>query len=156
VALTTPEMIIGNVLAELARDRQYGSYRIQGGTLRHLIILNPEIAQEMRSRLGLSREKLIEQLFDRSSIPFEQLSQADIGGIQKALEAGILPKERESSIKPGGKFPVLFSPEDLHVIVAGGIPGYSMTMAGYRRGLMMNNKRLVHMTKLVRVPGNAN
>jgi hypothetical protein len=46
--------------------------------------------------------------------------------------------------------PVLHSPEDLHVIVAGGTPGYSMTMIGYRRGLMMDNQRLVHKTKLVR------
>ncbi len=120
--------------------------------MQHLIILNPEIAQEMKSRLGLTREKLIEQLYYQSGTPFEQLSQTDIAGIRKAIESGSLPKDREASLKAGGRIPVLYGPEDLHVLVAGGIPGYSMTMIGYRRGLMMNNKRLAHITKLVRLP----
>jgi hypothetical protein len=150
VAMTTPEMIINNILGELARDRQGGNYMGPAGWQRHLIILNPEIAQEMKSRLGLTREKLIEQLYNQSGTPFEQLSQSDIANIQKAIASGSLPKDREAALKPGGRIPVMFGPEELHVIVAGGIPGYCMTMVGYRRGLMMNNQRWAHNTKLVR------
>jgi hypothetical protein len=150
VALTTPEMIINAVLREIAGDRQYGNYRGPTGFQRHLIILNPEIAQEMKSRLGMSREDLIQQLYDQSSIPFEQLSKSDIDRIRNDIKSGSLPKDREAALKSGGRLPVLYSPEDLHVIVAGGIPGYSMTMIGYRRGLMMDNQRLVHNTKLIR------
>ncbi len=150
VAMTTPEMIINIVLEKIAGDRQYGNYRGPTGFQRHLIILNPEIAQEIKSRLGLSREDLIRQLYDQSSIPYEQLSQSDIERIRNDIKSGGLPKDREAALKPGGKLPVLYSPEELHVIVAGGTPGYSMTMIGYRRGLMMENQRLVHNTKLIR------
>jgi hypothetical protein len=152
VAPTTPENIISSVVAELARDKMGGTYKGPGGWQRHLILLTPEIAQEMKSRLGLSREQLVEQLYKQSGTPFEQLSESDVANIRKAIEAGNLPKDREEALKPGGIVPVIYGPEDINVIVVGGFPSYSMTLVGYRRGLMMNNKRLVHMTKLVRLP----
>ena len=145
VAMTTPETIINIILQKIA-----GNYQGSGGFQRHLIILNPEIAQEMKSRLGLSREGLIRQLYDQSGIPYEKLTESDISRIRNGIKSGSLPKDREAALKPGGMLPVLYSPEDLHVIVAGGTPGYSMTMIGYRRGLMMDNQRLVHNTKLIR------
>jgi len=151
VAITTPEMIINNILGQIARDRMGSNYKGPGGWNRHLVVLNPEIAQEMKSRLGFSREKLIEHLYRESGTPYEQLGASDIDAIRKAIASGDLPKDREEALKPGGRIPVLYGPEDLHVIVSGGFPGYSMTMIGYRRGLMMNNQRLAHMTKRVRL-----
>ncbi len=152
VAPTTPEGIIKSIVGEISAGRAGpgagGTYRA-GAWMRHLIVLNPEVAQEMSTRMGLTREKLVQMLYEQSGTPFEQLSESDVANIRSAIAAGRLPKDREEQLKPGGRIPVLYGPEDIHVFVAGGIPGYTMTMAGYRRGLMMSNQRLVHMTKLV-------
>ena len=68
------------------------------------MILNPEIAQELHSRLGYTRESLQAYLQEHAKV----------------------------------------SPEDCHIIVAGGIPGYTITLTGYRRGIY---KTLAHITE---------
>jgi hypothetical protein len=145
VALVSPEMILNQILAEIARDRRGPGYQ------RHMIVLNPEVAQELHSRLGYSRESLIQYLYEKSGIPFESLQPAEIASIQKAIDSGSIPKDRvpvfQAGLKPGGKVPAMLQPGDLHIIVAGGIPGYTLTLSGYQRGLF---KPLAHNTKLVR------
>jgi hypothetical protein len=41
----------------------------------------------------------------------------------------------EAGLKPGGKVPGLLRPTDAHFMVAGGIPGYTITMSSYRNGI---------------------
>lgn len=151
VAITTPEMIVNNILGQIARDRMGCNCKGAGGRNRHLVVLDPETAQEMKSRPGFTREKLIEHLYREFGTPYEQQCASEIDAIRKAVASGDLPKNREEALKPKGRIPVLCGPEDLHVIVSGGYPGYSMTMIGYRRGLMMNNQRLAHMTERIRL-----
>jgi hypothetical protein len=144
VALVSPEMILTEILAEIARDRRGLGYQ------RHMIVLNPEIAQELHSRLGYSRESLAQYLYDKSNIPFESLQPAEIGSIQRAIDSGTIPKDRvpafQAGLKPGGKVPLMLQPGDIHIMVAGGIPGYTLTFSGYQRGIF---KPLAHNTKLV-------
>lgn len=153
VAETTPEGIIKSLTGEMTRGRRPGTYGV-GGFMRYLFVINPEVAQEMHDRLGLSREKLVQLLVKESGTPFEQLTEKNVADIRSQVASGRLPKDFEEQLKPGGSIPAV-NAEDVNIIVAGGIPGYTMSMVGYRRGLMMSNQRLVHMTKAVRLPAAA-
>jgi hypothetical protein len=46
----------------------------------------------------------------------------------------------KEALKPGGKVPVLVSPKDIHILVAGGIPGYAFGMSYFR---------MSHVTKAI-------
>jgi hypothetical protein len=98
VALVSPEAILKSVVERWTESRQ---------SQRQLLILNPEVAQELHSRLGYTRKSLQTYLQEHTKVP----------------------------------------PEDSHIIVAGGIPGYTMALSGYRRAIY---KPLAHITKLVR------
>ncbi len=97
VALVSPEAILKSVVERWTESRQ---------SQRQLLILNPEVAQELHSRLGYTRESLQAYIQEHTKVP----------------------------------------PEDSHIIVAGGIPGYTITLSGYQRGIY---KPLAHITKLV-------
>ena len=47
--------------------------------------------------------------------------------IQKAIELGVIPPDRQAvfraALNQGTKVPVIISPDDLHIFVAGGVPG---------------------------------
>ena len=98
VALVSPENILDSIVKQWSEGRR---------PQRHLLILNPEIAQELHSRLGYTRESLQKYLNENTKV----------------------------------------TPENSHIIVAGGIPGYTITVSGYQRGIY---KPLAHITKLIR------
>ena len=95
---------------------------------RHFLVLHPEFAMEL-ARLGYTRKTLQQYLYDRASIPYEELNANEIASFRRRLAAKEIPEDRiavfEESLKPGGKVPVLLGPEDCVLFVAGGIPGYS-------------------------------
>jgi len=98
VALVSPEDVLESVI-----ERWTESNRPQ----RNILVLNPEIARELHSRLGYTRESLQAYLEEKTKV----------------------------------------TPENSHIIVAGGIPGYTISLSGYQRGIY---KPLAHITKLVR------
>ena len=85
------------------------------------------------NRLGFDRKKLQGYLYEKTSIPFEQLTQKEVQSLQRRIDAGDIPADRvnvfKGALKPGGKVPLLLRPEDSYVFVAGGIPGYSFGTA---------------------------
>jgi hypothetical protein len=55
-------------------------------------------------------------------------------------------------LKPGGKLPMLDRPEDIRIVVAGGIPGYSRAMYFRKEGLyapMSDQTKLVWGSTLI-------
>jgi hypothetical protein len=92
----------------------------------HYIILFPELAVEFK-KMGFDQQKLQDEIYKRTSIPFEDLNPAERKSIQTAIELGVVPADRkavfQAALKPGAKVPVLISPDDLHLFVAGGVPG---------------------------------
>jgi hypothetical protein len=69
------------------------------------------------------------------------------------LFADMIPKDRlavfQEALKPGGKIPLLISPKDIHVLVAGtgsGVPG-SVVWFSYIKAVY---KWTSHQTKLIR------
>jgi hypothetical protein len=106
-----------------------------GGAMNHMIILFPELASEFK-KMGYDQKSLQDEIYKRTSIPYDELNHAEIKAIQTAIELGVVPANRkavfEAALKPGAKVPVLMSPENLHLFVAGGVPGCAFSFNYYR------------------------
>jgi len=152
---------VKNVLAEIIKDISgdrmvFSQYRLGLGNplahfRKHIIIVHPELAILLH-HFGYTREKLIEQIYESTKVPYEQLTPQEIRGIQERLNTkpggqfssiDALPKDFEQEIKdnlkPGGRVPVV-NRRDIHVIVAGTIPGYTIRMSYFNRA---------HKTKVI-------
>jgi hypothetical protein len=81
---------------------------------------------------GYTQKSLSEYIFEASSVPFEELSEQEIEKIKIRLKMSreklglitdhIRPEDIpiwEAGLKPGGRVPLLSSPEDIHFVVAG-------------------------------------
>ncbi|MBN1849867.1 MAG: hypothetical protein JW932_14935 [Deltaproteobacteria bacterium] len=144
------ETILGNIIAHISVDRGQWSAFKPGVAIpaaapgKHLIVLHPEMVQEL-NRLGYTQEKLQAAIYDKTSVPFEDLTSQEIAAIKGGWLERAVPAELHNSfmacLKPGAKVPVLVSPEDIHIFVAGGVPGYSFGMKYFR---------IAHQTKLIR------
>ena len=157
VALVPPENVLKSVIDDIksgrgaVRETPNGPVSGFGGSHRKFFILfNPEIAQELQDRLGYSRESLQAYIDDQTSVAFEDLHPAEIASVQRAIDSGYIPADRvetfKAGLKPGGKVPGLLRPGDAHFMVAGGIPGYTITMSSYRNGIY---KPESHISKAV-------
>jgi hypothetical protein len=128
---------------------------------KHIISIYPEAATGLKN-LGFTQESLAQYLYDRTSIPFEEFGPDELRGmverIKGSIEGGMLfadmiPPDRiavfQDALKPGGRIPLLISPKDIHVIVAGagtGVPG-SVVWFSYIKAVY---KWTSHQTKLIR------
>lgn len=94
-------------------------------------MMTPEAAADL-AKLGYTQESLRNHLWSAGSVPFEALSPEEIEKIKKRLQmsrdslgliADLVPadriKEWEDALKPGGKVPLLTSPDDIRIVVAG-------------------------------------
>jgi hypothetical protein len=106
-----------------------------GGGRNHMIILFPELVSEYK-KMGYDQESLQNEIYERTLVPYEELSPEDIKGIQTGMETGVVPPERkavfEAALKPGGKVPVMVSPDNVNLFVAGGAPGCAFSFSYYR------------------------
>ena len=120
------------------------------GPRKHMIVLFPAAAKELAHRFP-SQRALAEEIYERTRIPFEELTAQEREAIKAGLEGGVVPSDRkevfEEALRPGGRVPVLVSPEDVHVFVAGGAPGFAFG-ASYYRLPPYNNTAI--MTKAIR------
>ncbi len=116
---------------------------------KHLLLLIPEMVQEL-NRLGYTRESLQKYISEQTSVPYEDLKPSELKSLQTAMETGIIPPDRvpafKEALKPGGRVPILIRPEDAHIIVVGGIPGYSLTLSYERKPPYAPT---AHQTKLI-------
>jgi hypothetical protein len=117
---------------------------------KYILFFQPEFAMEL-NRLGYTRAAVQKYLYERATIPFEKLTPAEIATIQPRIDSGEIPQDRvpvfKEALKPGGKLPLLDRPEDLRIVVVGGIPGYTFPMSYFREGLYAPTS---DQTKLVR------
>ena len=86
--------------------------------------------------MGYDQQKLQEEIFNRASFDFEEMREEEVTSIKMAMELGIVPQERKeffkTMLKPGGKVPVMISPENVHLFVSGGAPGCAFSFSYYR------------------------
>jgi hypothetical protein len=159
VALVPPENIINTIINDVktsARGRVMNTpngpaSRFGRSHGKLVIVMNPEVAQELHDRLGYqTRASLIQHIHDEASVPFEELAEAEVASVKQAIESGYIPKDRvaafEAGLKPGGKVPSMRELSDVQLIVAGGIPGYTLTLRGYLDGIYKPHS---HITKKI-------
>lgn len=163
VALVPPESILEQVARDISRgrggvaatDASANSLAGNESTVRSsyrkfFLIINPEVAQELHERLGYTREILHEKLFAMASVPYEDLRERDVAAVQRAIDAGYIPAayrdQVQRELKPGGKVPMMSSPKDVYIVVAGGMPGYTMLMSYFRDGVY---KPVAHIDKKI-------
>lgn len=106
-----------------------------GGAMNHMVILFPELVEEFK-KMGYDQKGLQGEIYRRTSVKYEELSEAERNSIKTAIELGVIPSDRKASfeagLKPGGMVPVIVSPENIHLFVAGGAPGCAFSFNYYR------------------------
>jgi hypothetical protein len=142
VVTWTPQEILDSVVRMILSGRNGMAYWKRGsaipGPMKYILFFEPALAMALE-RQGHTRASLQKLIYDRATIPYEQLTKAEIASIQPRIDSGEIPKDRVpvflDALKPGGRLPMLDRPEDIRIIVAGGIPGYSFGMNYWREGL---------------------
>ncbi len=103
----------------------------------YLLVLHPDCAADL-AKAGFTRRSLQEHLYERSRVPFEKLASTNagfsndslVGFLHQTIADGRIRPDRapvfRDALKPGGMVPVVQGPEDFHILVAGGSPGYDL------------------------------
>jgi hypothetical protein len=103
---------------------------------KHILVLHPDCAVELANH-GYTRKSLQEYLYEQTRVPYEKLNkQVSFGQgteeefIRASIADGRIRPDRAQifldNLKPGGHVPVVQSPDDFHIVVAGGSPGYDL------------------------------
>jgi hypothetical protein len=103
---------------------------------KHILVLHPDCAVELANH-GYTRKSLQEYLYEQTRVPYEKLAaQVSFGQgteeefIRASIADGRIRPDRAQifldNLKPGGRVPVVQSPDDFHIVVAGGSPGYDL------------------------------
>lgn len=154
VATWTPQEILDSSVRMMKEPRWGMATWKRGsanpGPMKYILFFEPVLAMELQ-RLGHDRASLQKYLYEHAVIPYEELTPAKIANVQPRIDSGEIPKDRipvfKGALKPGGKLPMLDRPEDIRIVVAGGIPGYSFAMSFWREGLYAPTS---DQTKLIR------
>jgi len=154
VATWTPQQILDSSVSMMMEPRRGMATWKRGssnpGPMKYILFFEPVLAMELEN-LGHNRASLQKYLYEHAVIPYEELTPAEIANIQPRIDSGEIPKDRISifkdALKRGGKLPMMDRPEDIRIIVAGGIPGYSFAMSFWREGLYAPTS---DQTKLIR------
>jgi predicted nucleic acid-binding protein len=128
----TGQGVIDTVVSTVGQLR-FGWFHSQN----YILVLHPNCAADL-ARAGYTRQSLQEYLYERSRIPYEKVADAMAGFsntklldfLNETIADGRIRADRapvfREALKPGGKVPVVQSPADFHIFVAGGSPGYDL------------------------------
>ena len=131
VAPWTAQGVIDQMVAQI-RNRGVAWPHAQ----KHIIVLHPDCAVELANK-GYTRKSLQEYFYEQTRVPYEKLSKGVSFGegseedfIRTSIADGRIRPDRAQifldNLKPGGRIPVVQSPDDFHIVVAGGSPGYDL------------------------------
>jgi hypothetical protein len=134
-AAWTVESVLERIVKRIASNRNmFAGAGVR--PLNYIFVLSPDTAQELKKR-GFSRQSLQDYIIDKTSVPYEELSKAEIEGLKKKLSerseawggTGNIPEDRIpvfwENLKPGGKIPIIVSPDNLNIFVSGDVSGYN-------------------------------
>ena len=162
----TGELALRDIVKTIlsSRDAVFAQYKpevLNPGAIpnKYVLLIPPELASGLK-RLGFTRESLQDYIYDKTSVPYEELSPEEIKGIQAKIKLSIAgegsPSQRippgripvfQEALKPGGKVPVLITLEDIQLVVVGYPTGGSLFALAYHRAPY---KWGAHETKLIR------
>jgi hypothetical protein len=150
VATWSVDTILEAIIKDISRDRRIFASFKRGQAIppahpaKHILVLAPEFARELNRR-GYSRASLQKYIYEKTSVPFEELSPQEVKGVKDRIEGtkardilhyDLIPADRipvfEEALKPGGKVPVVIAPRDITILVSGGIPAYTWGMSYFR------------------------
>jgi hypothetical protein len=129
VAPWTEQGILDGIIRQISNVR--GTSPIWTGVW--TVVMHPECARRLKAK-GMSKKDVQQFLWEQSKVPFERIDQSTIKAINECLDAGeftpgAAPIFREA-LKPGGKVPVVQTPDYIDIIVAGGTAGYTWIFGG--------------------------
>jgi len=139
----TVEGVLESIINKIAPNRRmFAAYMPGIGSgafarpFNYIFVLSPDTAQELK-KLGFTRQGLQDYIIDKTSVPYEELSEAEIRGLKRRLSEKTeafggtdnIPEDRIpvfwENLKPGGKIPVIVSPEHLNIFISGDVSGYN-------------------------------
>jgi hypothetical protein len=132
VAPWTAQGVIDQVAASI-RNRGVAWPHAQ----KHILVLHPDCAVELANH-GYTRKSLQEYLYEQTRVPYENIVKggaafgegSEVDLIRASVADGRIRPDRAQifldNLKPGGRVPVVQSPDDFHIVVAGGSPGYDL------------------------------
>ena len=99
----------------------------------YTVVMHPECARRLKDK-SMSKKDVQNYLWEQSKVPIERIDQSTLKAIVESLDAGeylpeAVPVFREA-LKPGGKVPVVQTPQHIDIIVAGGTAGYTWLFGG--------------------------
>ena len=110
------------------------------GMSKHILVICPELAIVLKRNGFETKQSLRDYLYENTKVPYEEITNREMqrieesinlkpGGLyyyERAAAKNFIPKIQEA-LKPGGKVPMI-NPDDIHIVVAGSVPGYSFGM----------------------------
>ena len=100
--------------------------------LKYLFLVTPEMADLLYARGFKDQRSIKDYIYGATSVPYENLSAEEKRGIQDWIDTSVagegimglrLPPDRisffQEAFKPGGKVPLITTPEDIHIMVVG-------------------------------------
>ena len=100
--------------------------------LKYLFWVTPEMAELLYARGFKDQKSLRDYIYESTSVPYEKLSAEEKRGIKDLIDTSVasegvmglrLPPDRiaffQEAFKPGGKVPLITTPEDIHIMVVG-------------------------------------
>jgi hypothetical protein len=129
VAPWTEQGILDGIVRQISNIR--GTSMVW--TAVYTVVMHPECARRLNDR-GMSRKDVQNFLWEQSRVPYERLEKSAVKHLNECLDAGeflpqAVPVFREA-LKPGGKVPVVQTPDHIDIIVAGGTAGYTWLFGG--------------------------
>ena len=97
------------------------------------VVMHPACASRLKDK-GMNKKDVQEWLWEQSKVPYERIDKSSIKILFESLDAGEFTPEAEpifrAALKPGGKVPVVQTPDYIDIIVAGGTAGYTWLFGG--------------------------
>jgi hypothetical protein len=101
-----------------------------------IVVLHPDCAVDL-AKQGYSRKSLQDYFYEQTRMPYEKVAgpvffghDNEIDFIRTSIADGRIRPDRApiflDALKPGGRIPIVQSPDDFHIFVAGGSPGYDL------------------------------
>ncbi len=123
VAPWTAQGILDNIVSNVGGPGGYLN------CMKYLIVFHPDCAAEL-AEMGFTRESVQEWIYQQTRVPISRVNPGIANAVRDMIEDGRIRPDRvevfRDALKRSGRLPVVQGPEDFHVYVAGGSPGYSL------------------------------
>jgi hypothetical protein len=92
----------------------------------YIVGMDPGLARGL-DKLGFKKADIKRWLIENARIPYSDFSEREKRSLKLAIADGKIPPSVVSSdqLKEGGTIPVAMGPDFIHIVVVGGMPGYT-------------------------------